>query len=331
MGQLSLFDVFGSEPNPVPRPPRPPKRNDQAKPEPKLEKQADSMQENELVAVDKQEEPVPVIASPIITGLHYEPPTNHAPVFEPLNPFAEASALQEAETEYRHTPAAPEFVHIELANLEPVHIDLMPIEAIPLEPKPEEAAFTEENQSIEIEPIGIIESEEPLTPQAVEPEQVALKPIDSNEETIKLAVPPSKKGAIKKEKETNLIPPIQNATTETTFTDLDLTSLTKQYYSISEVAKFFGVNASHLRYWEKEFPAQLGNVRKNGKGDRFYTPKNIAQLQLIFHLVRNKKMTLEGARKQLKQQKKSLKAEADAHQLLLQVRRFLVDLKKQLD
>lgn len=330
MGQLSLFDVFGSEPNPVPRPPRPPKRNDQAKPEPKGEKKADSMQDNQLVAVDKQEEPVQVIASPIITGLHYEPPTIHAPVFEPLNPFAEASALPKAETEYTPTPAAPEFVHIELANVEPILADLMPIEATPLEPKPEEATFTEENQSITIEPVGIIESE-PLTPQAVEPDQVALKPIDSNEETITLAVPPSKKGAIKKEKETNLNPPIQNATTETTFTDLDLTSLTKQYYSISEVAKFFGVNASHLRYWEKEFPAQLGNVRKNGKGDRFYTPKNIAQLQLIFHLVRNKKMTLEGARKQLKQQKKSLKAEADAHQLLLQVRRFLVDLKKQLD
>ena len=93
----------------------------------------------------------------------------------------------------------------------------------------------------------------------------------------------------------------------------------------------FNVNASHLRYWEKEFPAQLGKVRKNGKGDRFYTPKNIEQLQVLFYLVKTKKMTLEGARDYLKQKKRGIKSDVDAISLLQQVRGFLVALKKELN
>lgn len=112
---------------------------------------------------------------------------------------------------------------------------------------------------------------------------------------------------------------------------VDTTLLTKQYYSISEVAAMFKVNASHLRYWEKEFPTQLSKVRKNGKGDRFYTPKNIEQLQVLFYLVKTKKMTLEGARDYLKQKKRGIKSTMDASTLLQQVRGFLVSLKKELD
>jgi DNA-binding transcriptional MerR regulator len=111
----------------------------------------------------------------------------------------------------------------------------------------------------------------------------------------------------------------------------DTAQLTKQYYSISEVSAMFNVNASHLRYWEKEFPTQLGKVRKNGKGDRFYTPKNIEQLHVLFYLVKTKKMTLEGARNYLKQKKRSAKSDLDAVTLLQQVRGFLVSLKKELN
>lgn len=112
---------------------------------------------------------------------------------------------------------------------------------------------------------------------------------------------------------------------------IDTAQLTKQYYSISEVSAMFNVNASHLRYWEKEFPSQLGKVRKNGKGDRFYTPKNIEQLHVLFYLVKTKKMTLEGARNYLKQKKRSVKSDLDAVTLLQEVRGFLISLKKELN
>lgn len=111
----------------------------------------------------------------------------------------------------------------------------------------------------------------------------------------------------------------------------NLKELTKQYYSISDVSAMFNVNASHLRYWEKEFPVQLGKVRKNGKGDRFYTTKNIEQLHVLFYLVKTKKMTLEGARNYLKQKKQGAKSDLDAVTLLQQVRGFLVSLKKELN
>lgn len=124
---------------------------------------------------------------------------------------------------------------------------------------------------------------------------------------------------------------VRETVVEQAMPSLDLKELTKQYYSISEVSAMFNVNASHLRYWEKEFPAQLGKVRKNGKGDRFYTPKNIEQLHVLFYLVKTKKMTLEGARNYLKQKKRGAKSELDAVTLLQQVREFLVSLKKELN
>ncbi|MBB1575498.1 MAG: MerR family transcriptional regulator [Flavobacteriaceae bacterium] len=68
----------------------------------------------------------------------------------------------------------------------------------------------------------------------------------------------------------------------------------KLYYSIGEVALAFGVNASLLRYWEKEFP--ILNPKKNKKGTRYFTPEDIKNLKIIYHLVKEKGYTLDGAR-----------------------------------
>ncbi|KXK43608.1 MAG: putative transcriptional regulator [Bacteroidetes bacterium OLB11] len=68
-----------------------------------------------------------------------------------------------------------------------------------------------------------------------------------------------------------------------------LSGLAKVYYSITEVAAMFQVNASMLRFWEKEFPTFLGNIKKNKKGDRYYNIENINNLKIIFHLVKEKK------------------------------------------
>ena len=68
----------------------------------------------------------------------------------------------------------------------------------------------------------------------------------------------------------------------------------KLYYSIGEVAKAFDVNASLIRYWEKEFP--IIKPKKNKKGNRYFTPEDLKNLQIIYHLVKEKGYTLDGAR-----------------------------------
>ena len=74
--------------------------------------------------------------------------------------------------------------------------------------------------------------------------------------------------------------------------------LTKLYYSIGEVAAMFDVNASLIRFWEKEF--QSVKPKKNSKGNRLFTPKDIVKIDEIYHLVKSKGYTLEGAKKALK-------------------------------
>jgi len=77
----------------------------------------------------------------------------------------------------------------------------------------------------------------------------------------------------------------------------------KQYYSIGEVATWFRVNQSLLRYWESEF--DILQPRKNRKGDRFFRPVDVKNLQLIYDLLRRRKFTIEGARDYLKKTKKT--------------------------
>ena len=71
----------------------------------------------------------------------------------------------------------------------------------------------------------------------------------------------------------------------------------KRYYSIGEVAKAFQVKPSLLRFWEKEFKEI--QPRKKESGTRKYTPDNLKQIQYIYHLIKEKGMTIAGAKKQL--------------------------------
>ena len=72
----------------------------------------------------------------------------------------------------------------------------------------------------------------------------------------------------------------------------------KLYYSIGEVAEMLGVNASLLRYWESEFPEL--QVRKDRNGVRLFTKQDIETVKTIFHLVKEKGYTIDGAKVQLK-------------------------------
>ena len=75
----------------------------------------------------------------------------------------------------------------------------------------------------------------------------------------------------------------------------------KRYYSIGEVAKAFDVNASLIRFWEKEF--DVLQPKKNAKGNRKFTPEDIKNLKFIYHLVKERGFTLEGAKTHLKEEK----------------------------
>jgi DNA-binding transcriptional MerR regulator len=75
----------------------------------------------------------------------------------------------------------------------------------------------------------------------------------------------------------------------------------KRYYAIGEVAKAFNVNASLIRFWEKEF--DVLKPKKNAKGNRKFTPQDIKNLELIYHLVKERGFTLEGAKIHLKENK----------------------------
>ena len=68
----------------------------------------------------------------------------------------------------------------------------------------------------------------------------------------------------------------------------------KLYYSIGEVAKEFNVKTSLIRYWEQEFP--IIKPKKNKKGNRYFTPEDVKNLQIIYHLVKEKGYTLDGAK-----------------------------------
>jgi DNA-binding transcriptional MerR regulator len=82
-------------------------------------------------------------------------------------------------------------------------------------------------------------------------------------------------------------------------------SADKRYYSIGELAKAFDVNASLIRFWDKEF--DILKPKKNAKGNRMFTPEDVSNLKLIFHLVKERGFTLEGAKTHLKEgQKKTL-------------------------
>ncbi|MDR2121580.1 MAG: MerR family transcriptional regulator [Flavobacteriaceae bacterium] len=102
----------------------------------------------------------------------------------------------------------------------------------------------------------------------------------------------------------------------------------KLYYSIGEVAQAFNVNTSLIRFWEKEFDSIA--PKKNKKGDRFFTPKDIENLKIIYYLVKVKGYTLEGAKTVLQTQT-DISKKVEIISRLQAVRAELVKLKELLD
>ena len=103
----------------------------------------------------------------------------------------------------------------------------------------------------------------------------------------------------------------------------------KLYYSIAEVADMCGVNASLLRFWEKEFP-QI-SPRTTGRGIRQYRKEDVETIGLIYHLVKERGMTLPGARQRMKDNKEATIRNFEIVDRLRAIREELVGMKLALD
>jgi len=102
----------------------------------------------------------------------------------------------------------------------------------------------------------------------------------------------------------------------------------KRYYSIGELAKAFDVNASLIRFWDNEF--DILKPKKNAKGNRMFTPEDVKNLQLIYHLVKERGFTLEGARTHLKEGQKKTLDRFDIIIKLETIKTKLTDIKNEL-
>lgn len=103
----------------------------------------------------------------------------------------------------------------------------------------------------------------------------------------------------------------------------------KLYYRIGEVAEMFKVNASLIRFYEKEF--DIIKPHRNNKGNRMFTQNDVDHFHSIFHLIKEKGYTLEGAKLQLRGKRNATEApQEEVLKSLLRMKRFLLELREQL-
>lgn len=102
----------------------------------------------------------------------------------------------------------------------------------------------------------------------------------------------------------------------------------KLYYSIGEVAQAFNVNTSLIRFWDKEF--DILQPKKNAKGDRRFSKEDIQHLSVIYHLVKERGFTLEGAKLHLKENKDKTLSNFDIIRKLEHIKAELLKIKEQL-
>lgn len=104
--------------------------------------------------------------------------------------------------------------------------------------------------------------------------------------------------------------------------------ITKLYYSIGEVSAMFSVNNSLIRFWEKEF--DIIKPKKNKKGNRLFTPVDVENFHLIFHLVKERGYTLQGAKDHLKGNIDEAAYQHEIVKRLQKIKGFLIDIKEDL-
>lgn len=159
-------------------------------------------------------------------------------------------------------------------------------------------------------PVKIIPAKEPIVD--AKPTEVELRPLN----TIDSAEKTGKRGRMK----------ISEMAAGAHLIDIPADDIlfSKSYYSMGEVTEMFKVNHSLIRYWESEF--NMLKPKKNAKGDRFFRPDDIKNLRLIYHLLRERKYTIEGAKDYLKKNKLAEK-KFEMIQSLKSLQTFLHEIK----
>ncbi len=104
--------------------------------------------------------------------------------------------------------------------------------------------------------------------------------------------------------------------------------ISKMYYTMGEVAAIFDVNQSLIRFYEKEF--DVLHPKKNKKGNRYFTPEDIETLRIIFHLIRDKGYTLNGAKEHLKKNMDDSQDQQRVISSLENIKKFLLEVREQL-
>ncbi|MCF8380247.1 MAG: MerR family transcriptional regulator [Bacteroidales bacterium] len=103
----------------------------------------------------------------------------------------------------------------------------------------------------------------------------------------------------------------------------------KIFYSIGEVADMFEVNASLVRFWEKEF--SIIKPKKNKKGNRLFTREDVDNFHIIYHLVKEKGMTLKGAQKKMSENREDTQNNFEVIQSLNNIKKMLLEIKSELE
>lgn len=101
------------------------------------------------------------------------------------------------------------------------------------------------------------------------------------------------------------------------------------YYTMGQVCEMFDLPASTIRFWEKRF--KILDPRKNAKGNRLFTPADVENLKLIYHLTKEKKMTLSGTETYMMQRRAAAKGEMSMVEILQKIRSTLVEIRQEID
>ncbi len=238
-------------------------------------------------------------------------------------PPAEAADPAEVFAESAQPPPAdPEPAIAELTDHEPV-ASLPTLTAVAeAEPLPTHTPATEPPPAQTVVPVAEAEPAMP-TPVAEAPMPPA-PPLTTNRRPAAAKKPATKTGPSKRGRKS-----LKQVSAEADLIEIpvDEVLFSKQYYTMGEVSEMFRVNQSLLRFWETEF--DILQPRKNKKGDRYFRPIDIKNLHLIYHLLRQKKYTIEGAKEFLKKNKKA-EERFEVIQRLQQIRAFLLEWKAQL-
>jgi DNA-binding transcriptional MerR regulator len=104
--------------------------------------------------------------------------------------------------------------------------------------------------------------------------------------------------------------------------------ITKLYYSMGDVTRMFDVNASQIRFYEREF--EILQPKKNKKGNRLFSPDDVENLKIIFTLLKEKGFTLQGAKDHLKNNKGEVKENQKVIDSLERLKQFLLEVREQL-